>query len=113
MRVEVHEQHFAPDAADADWMRAATERGWLILTKDKRVRRRPGELQTIRDAGAAAFILTAGDLPGSDQAAAFLGARTRIEQLARNYSRPLIATISAAGIVTLIEGERRGGRRKE
>lgn len=93
-------------------MRVATERGWLILTKDKRVRRRPIELEVIRSAGAAAFILTAGDLSGPDQAAIFVRAAARILRLAATHTRPLIVSISQSGAVTVIDGQRRGGVRR-
>lgn len=108
----MHEDHFAPDCADVDWMRFATERGWLILTKDKRVRRRPIELGLIRTAGAASFILTGGDLSGADQSAIFVRAAARIAKLATTHTRPLIASISRSGAVTVIEGQRRGGVRR-
>jgi len=108
----VHEDHFAPDCPDAEWMRVAAEKGWLILTKDQRVRRRPIELLAIRLSRAAAFILTAGDLNGPEQAAIFIRAAPRIERLAASHARPLIATISRAGTVTVIEGDRRGGLRR-
>jgi hypothetical protein len=51
------------------------------------VRRRPIELEVIRSSGAAAFILTAGDVSGPDQAAIFVGAAARILRLAATHTR--------------------------
>jgi hypothetical protein len=111
--VEVHEAHFAPDCPDIEWMQIAAERGWLILTKDRRVRHRPIELEVIRSSGAAAFILTAGDVSGADQAASFVYAAPRILKLAASRTRPLIVSISRNGAVTVIEGVRLGGVRRD
>lgn len=41
-------------------------RGWVVLTKDNRIRRHPLELQTLLAANVAAFMVTATDLTGAD-----------------------------------------------
>jgi hypothetical protein len=46
-------------------------------------------------------------------AAAFVTALGKMQRIFRAYARPLIATVSAAGIVVVLEGVRRGGVRRE
>ena len=41
--VEVHDDHFAPDAKDEDWLVKVGKRGWIVLTKDDRIRYRVTE----------------------------------------------------------------------
>ena len=39
--VEIHDDHFAPDAKDEDWLVEVGKRGWIVLTKDDRIRYEP------------------------------------------------------------------------
>ena len=36
--VLVHDDEFEPDARDVDWLQAVGQRGWVVLTKDARIR---------------------------------------------------------------------------
>lgn len=38
LQVEIHDDHFARDAEDRDWLRVVGARGWVVLTKDQRLR---------------------------------------------------------------------------
>ena len=111
--VEVHGAHFPPDASDTDILRFVGARGWAFLSKDENVRRRPAERQALVEANVAAFILTAGRAKGEVTAAAFVAALARMHGVCRAYARPVIATVSAAGVVVVLEGVRRGGVRRE
>jgi hypothetical protein len=42
--VEIHDDHFARGAEDRVWLRAVGDRGWVVLTKDQRLRYRPLEI---------------------------------------------------------------------
>ncbi|HEV8040842.1 MAG TPA: hypothetical protein VGP62_18360 [Bryobacteraceae bacterium] len=62
LKVEIHDDHFARDEEDRMWLRAVGERGWVVLTKDQRLRYRPFEIAALRASGARVFVLTAGNL---------------------------------------------------
>lgn len=111
--VERHQDHFADDTEDRVWIADVTGRGWAILTKDKRIRRNQLERETLEKAGAAAFILTAGDISGADMASAFVRAFPRIKKVVEKYTRPVIATVGASGGVSILVGQRRGGVRRD
>ena len=64
--VEVHADHFPADARDEDWLRVVGSRGWIVLTKDERIRYRPNERSALLRSGVRAFILTARDLTGEE-----------------------------------------------
>lgn len=93
--------------------RNTTAKGWVILTKDKRIRRNELEKKTLESTGAAAFILTAGEITGQEMATAFVAALPKIRQLVGKYTRPLICTVRADGTVTVLTGLRRGGIKKK
>lgn len=106
--VEVHDDHFPIDCGDDEWIASVTTKGWIILSKDKRVRKRSGHLEALRAAGACVFVLTSGDTRGAENADAFLAALDRMKRISVKYARPLIATVSRSGHVTIEEGVRRG-----
>src|SRR4051794_37837765 len=72
--VEVHDDHFAIDAPDEIWLPDVGARGWVVLSKDDRIRRNPVERAALRAAGVAAFFLGRSDLRGEQMAAAFVTA---------------------------------------
>ena len=37
-RVAVHDDHFPTDAKDNEWLPAVGKNGWVVLTKDKRIK---------------------------------------------------------------------------
>lgn len=55
--VRLHDDHFSQGEQDADWIPVVSAHGWVILTKDKNIRRVCGERDdlhntTRRDGGA-------------------------------------------------------------
>lgn len=112
-RVEILLDHFASDAPDETWLVEVGSRGWVVLTKDQRIRRRHVEISALRAANVAAFVLTAGDLKGSEMAAAFVKAIPRIEKALRDHESLFVAGVSPAGDVTLLTQSARRGARKQ
>jgi hypothetical protein len=111
--VEVHDDHFARGALDVEWLPEVGERGWIVLTKDTRLRRHPQELRVLVAAGVGAFVLTAGNMRAADMAGAFTTALPRMLRVIATRTRPFVATVSESGTVTVVlRGERRGGVRK-
>jgi hypothetical protein len=110
--VAVHDDHFPKDCRDVDWLPQVSGRGWIVLTKDKRIIRRELERRAIIDSNTAVFVLTAGDLKGSEQAEAFVLAMPRIARILRTHVRPIIATVTASGSVEIELGSRRGAGKK-
>lgn len=102
-RVEVHDDHFPRDAADEVWLASVGTRGWVILSKDDRIRRNPVERQALRTAGIAAFFLGRSDLRGDQMAAAYSAAMPAMKKTLRRYSVPLMAGVSLSGDVQVFE----------
>ena len=68
---------------DAEWLQRAGEEGWIVITKDKRIRRRPAELDAIATHGVRAFVISSADLTGVEQARRVVAHRGAIEEIAR------------------------------
>ena len=95
MAVELHDDHFPQDAKDADWLPDVGARGWVVLTKDKRIRKRPDELAAVRAACVRMFVLSTGrGLSGEGMARVFLDSRARMERFIRKTPAPFIAGVS-------------------
>lgn len=107
-RVEIHDAHFRQDAKDEDWLPVVGRKKWVVLTKDKRIRRRPNERAALIKAGVRAFVLTARDLRGEEMAHAFVKALPKMERLAAKHDHPLIATVGRTGLVTIIYPKKKG-----
>lgn len=101
--VLIHDDHFAPAEKDSHWLRVAGEKGWIVLTKDSRIRYRALEKMTLMKAGVAAFILTSADLKGNEMAEIFVKALPAICKTIKNHQKPFIATIIRNGKVTVLK----------
>ena len=100
--VEIHDDHFVPDAKDEDWLLEVGKRGWIVFTKDDRIRYRVTERTAIVTAKVRAFVLTSTQLQGTEMAAAFIEALPRIKRLVASKARPFIARVSRTGKVSLL-----------
>ncbi len=100
--VEVHDDHFPPDAADETWLRAVGQKGWVVLTKDRNIRYRTREARALSTYGVRAFVLTTGNLSGDEMAAVFQAALAKILRLLSKHRRAFMATITQAGRIRLV-----------
>ncbi len=65
--------------SDVEWLELCGREGLPVLTKDRRLRYRPAEIEAIRRLDVRAFVLTGGSLRAIEQAARFQRSRLRIE----------------------------------
>jgi PIN like domain len=56
-QVRVHDEEFEPGTADAVWLHRAGVEGWLVLTKDSKIRYRSNETEVLLAAKVRAFVL--------------------------------------------------------
>jgi hypothetical protein len=94
-----HHQRFAPAAPDTEWLAVAGAEGWLVLTRDQNIRRRPAELAAARAAGICMFVLGQGNLSAAETAQIVVGAWPRIVRTAGGARRPAIFTLTRGGEV--------------
>jgi predicted nuclease of predicted toxin-antitoxin system len=105
VEVHVHDDHFAPDARDVDWLAEVGAKGWVVLTKDRGIRWRSLERTAAMTAGVALFTLTSGNLNGAEMAEIFVKALPAMCRFLAKHSPPFIASVTRRGRVrTLFEG---------
>lgn len=102
-RVEIHDDHFPPDAKDADWLPVAGERRWIVLTKDDRIRYRPHEKGALLSSGARVFILTNRNLSGDEMAEIFVTMLPKMQKLALTTRSGFVATLNRNAVRVVAE----------
>lgn len=100
---EAHRDHFAHDTPDSDWLREVGRRGWLVLTRDQNIRRKPDELAALRVAGVILFALTSGNLSAQETAEIVVAAWPKMKRLAAATTPPAIFSLTRASEVRRIE----------
>ncbi len=98
----VHDDHLPPDAPDEDWLKLAGNAGWVVITKDTRIRYREPERAALLAAKVRAFVFTTADLNGPEMAARVVAALPAISRLCRRVATPFIARIGKAGRVSVL-----------
>lgn len=63
---------------DTEWLERCGRQGWVVLTKDRRIRYRPAEIAAIRSHNVKAFVLPRGNLTAADQSQRFIDNAERI-----------------------------------
>jgi len=96
-RVEIHDEHFPETATDQDWLDEVGRRGWIVLTKDHRIRYRRAEIEAIKAARVGAFVLTPRNLTGRQNGEVFAKALPRMIRYAAAHPRPFIVAVTKVG----------------
>jgi hypothetical protein len=94
-------KNFEPGTADTVWLARAGVEGWVVLTKDSKIRYRSNETEVIFAAKVRAFVLVSSNLPGSEMATIFVEAFPSIKRLCARQIAPLIAHVHRSGHVVL------------
>ena len=101
-RVEIHDDHFPQDTPDSEWLSEVGRRGWVVLSKDVRIRRDKLERAALLEARVKAFLLTQQGLAGADMAEIFIRAVPEMVRRATRAKRGFICTVSRSGQVTAV-----------
>lgn len=97
--VELHDDHFSQQTPDSEWLSVVGERDWVMISRDKNIRRNPLERAAFEWARLRGFVLTGG---GSIPDDAELLVRSLPGMLRRTAGRPgpLLFAISRGGVFT-------------
>lgn len=100
--VHLHDDYFAQNVEDEYWLAEVGKKGWLVLTKDQWIRRRPLERQALLNSNLKVFCFMSGNVPFAEMSRIIADAIPRILRTAENHSAPFIAGIYKDGTVKLI-----------
>ena len=97
--VEIHDEHLPVDAPDEDWLRLISSRGWVGVTRDKRIRYRTAEIDAIKEYGARVLVIRAKHQTGSELAEILVKYHSRIQRFVAREKAPFIAGINRSGTI--------------
>ena len=103
VRVHRHADHFVPDAPDHEWLPVVAGRGWVILSNDLAILRRPLERDAVMRSGARLLVLVGGDARAADLARNFVNTLPAVERFLARHPAPFIAKLYRPNPVTEIE----------
>jgi PIN like domain len=101
IRHERHGNHFPPGTEDTVWLPAVGKNGWLLLTKDKRIRFNELEKSAVQRYRVREFYFASGNYSGAEMAVMLVNALREMPRFCRRYDPPFIASISKSGKVSL------------
>jgi len=99
--LQVHSDHFADDERDDVWLPEVARQGWAILTKDKKIRRRPIEKQALIRARARTFVLSSGNMRGQEMADVLVRHLRRMERIVHGTDPPFVAVVHRSSVEVL------------
>jgi hypothetical protein len=77
--------------------------GWIIITRDKNIRRNPLERAAFVGAGARVFNIRSGNSNAAIVASAIGKAATQMRAVIETYAAPFIVGISMTGKLTFVD----------
>lgn len=98
---ERHGQHFSPGTPDTAWLPFVGEKGWILITKDKRIRFNDLEKEAVVTYRVREFCFASGNYSGAEMAMMLVVALPEMIRLCGKQAPPFIASITKAGKVHL------------
>lgn len=100
LNVEIHDDHFAQDAKDEEWLMIAGNKQWIVVTRDERIRYRAAAKQVIRRSKVRMFVLVVhGNLRIEMLAEIFVKALPKIRVIAAQERHRLSPRFGATGML--------------
>jgi len=97
---------FGTGSQDVDWLPKVGARRWVLITKDKNIRKRAIEVRALVESGVRAFVFTGGGMRGEDQGIVFRTALPAILRMLARIPPPFIARVTSSGDVERIDADR-------
>ncbi|RZL56558.1 MAG: hypothetical protein EOP70_06600 [Variovorax sp.] len=94
-----HNRHFRHDTPDEVWLTAVKDNGWLILTRDQRIRYRINEHRALVDAKLMMFVLSQGGLTAEETGRIVCHAYPEIVRQSLSNSPPALFSVTRSGEV--------------
>lgn len=100
--VLVHDDLFASNALDEEWLERAGREQWIALTKDRKIRYRENEKIAVQTHKVLLFVLVARDCTGSEMAGIIREAAPGMVRFQQRQEPPYIAKVGRSGSVGLL-----------
>jgi hypothetical protein len=80
LSIRVHDELFAQDTSDEEWIGHVAENGLVAVTLDGRIARSPIQLHAVHISGLRLIILLGGNTPARELALNFVNASPAVER---------------------------------
>ncbi|KAA0266376.1 MAG: DUF5615 family PIN-like protein [Anaerolineales bacterium] len=90
-------EYFDSGTPDETWLQVIGERGWLLITVDKRIRRRPLEKEALMRYKVGAFFLGGKSMSRWDRIRQIVRAWQRINEIAEKEKPPFAYQVNMHG----------------
>ena len=98
-----HHDLFEHDTPDEIWLCAAADKGWLVVTRDQRIRYRANELAAMRRARLHVFVFTQGGLTGAETGSILVRCHAEMLRAARDVAPPAFFSLTRRGDVNRLK----------
>lgn len=103
MQCEVHDDYLSPKASDEEWLKFASEKGWIAITKDKGIKRRKLFLHYLEEYSGRVLVITTKKQKAENMIECLLKGKNRIENFIKKNDAPFIVSISLNGMLTVYD----------
>lgn len=90
-------RHLPKGTPDEQWLELAGRNGWVVLTRDKRIRYRQLERLALQAASVRAFVFTGGNVTLGETAAILARALPRIAKICASGVGPFVYHLGSSG----------------
>jgi hypothetical protein len=106
LRIEIHDDHFAQNTADEEWIARCGRENWVVITGDiwKRGRKEAPQVNAVAFGRVRVFQLATNDIPSELWAQAILKAERKILKILKMNKGPFMARVTPGGNVTVLAG---------
>ena len=108
MTVKLLHEEFQRGILDSDLLPRIGKQGWILLTKDNQIRRRPLEIESFIAARLRVFVFESAEMTSEGMLDAFRKALPAIEGVVKKRKPPFVMRIGVTGRVTVLWPEPRG-----
>ncbi len=95
----IHDTYFNPDETDENIIKTAAAHGWVLITKDKRIRFRETAKDLIRSRNARMIVVTTKDQTTDVVSQVLIDAMPKICRFLDSTPPPFVAKLTKNGIV--------------
>lgn len=100
-----HHDHFEQACPDADWLPVVGKNGWVVITRDKNIRRKPNELKAFKDNNVLAVVLSSGSssqASAADTAELLLRLLPKLMRKIQSSKPPLMLNVTLMGNISSV-----------
>lgn len=109
MTVKLLHEEFQRGIPDADFLPQVGRQGWILLTKDDQIRRRPLEIEAFVAARLCVFVFESAEMTAEEMLEAFRKALRAIGRVLKKQKPPLVMRVGISGKVTTLWPEPKRG----